>query len=296
MSRLISYEALATLDETIDRALESGDHSALHVLGYGEISAVVAASGTRGQVACKRLPLFSDRERMHAYERVFDAYLHALEDADVRAVESRLYSVDRHDGRAALYCVQPMVDPRCLATNWLREADPIAARALLERLVETIIDAVTPRLGLDAQLSNWVMVDGALRYIDVTTPMMRSPQGEELVDTTLFLTSLPWALRPFVERFLLTGIFATYYDARTVIIDLAGNLIKERLDEHIPTVLSLANAHLPHPIAPEQVRHYYANDARTWAVLQRLRRADRWWQRRARRRPYPFLLPGRIER
>ena len=29
-----------------------------------------------------------------------------------------------------------------------------------------------------------------------------------------------------------------------------------------------------------------------WALLQRLRRCDRWWQRRVRRRPYPFLLPG----
>jgi hypothetical protein len=31
-------------------------------------------------------------------------------------------------------------------------------------------------------------------------------------------------------------------------------------------------------------------------LLQRLRRADRWWQRTVRRRPYPFLLPGRIDR
>ena len=31
-------------------------------------------------------------------------------------------------------------------------------------------------------------------------------------------------------------------------------------------------------------------------LLQRLRRLDRAWQRRVRRRVYPFLLPGRIER
>ena len=37
-------------------------------------------------------------------------------------------------------------------------------------------------------------------------------------------------------------------------------------------------------------------DARMWALLQRLRRADRWWQRRVRRRQYPFLLPGEVQR
>lgn len=44
------------------------------------------------------------------------------------------------------------------------------------------------------------------------------------------------------------------------------------------------------------VRRYYARDARMWALLLGLRRLDRWWQLNVRRRPYPFLLPGRIER
>jgi hypothetical protein len=33
-----------------------------------------------------------------------------------------------------------------------------------------------------------------------------------------------------------------------------------------------------------------------WGLLQRLRRIDRSWQRRVRRRQYPFLLPGKVER
>jgi len=44
------------------------------------------------------------------------------------------------------------------------------------------------------------------------------------------------------------------------------------------------------------VRRYYRSDARLWELMLRLRRADRWWQRRIRRRTYPFLLPGHIER
>jgi hypothetical protein len=33
-----------------------------------------------------------------------------------------------------------------------------------------------------------------------------------------------------------------------------------------------------------------------WEILLRLRRADRWWQRTVRRRGYPFLLPGPVDR
>ncbi len=50
------------------------------------------------------------------------------------------------------------------------------------------------------------------------------------------------------------------------------------------------------PITSEEAERYYRDDARMWELLQRLRRADRWWQRTVRRRPYPFLLPGRIAR
>src|SRR5258707_565462 len=35
---------------------------------------------------------------------------------------------------------------------------------------------------------------------------------------------------------------------------------------------------------------YYRGAARTWSVLQSLRRLDRFWQRRIRRRPNPFLF------
>ena len=64
----------------------------------------------------------------------------------------------------------------------------------------------------------------------------------------------------------------------------------------IEPLLAAANQHLDAPLTGEEARRYYRRDAMMWALLQRLRRADRWWQRRIRRRRYPFLLPGRIER
>jgi hypothetical protein len=72
--------------------------------------------------------------------------------------------------------------------------------------------------------------------------------------------------------------------------------VKERLERWLPAFLEESNARVRPALSQEEVRRYYAADARTWALLQRLRRLDRAWQRRVRRRPYPFLLPGRIER
>jgi len=85
-----------------------------------------------------------------------------------------------------------------------------------------------------------------------------------------------------------------------VILDLAGNLLKEGLERQLVWALEVSNGLATDeergPITPEEARAYYQDDARTWALLQRLRRVDRAWQRKVRRRSYPFLLPGAIER
>ncbi|NIR39570.1 MAG: hypothetical protein GWN79_19250, partial [Actinobacteria bacterium] len=161
---------------------------------------------------------------------------------------------------------------------------------------ETTAAAIGPRLGLDAQISNWAEIDGRVVQLDVTTPLLRDDSGTERVDLGLFLASLPAALRPVVRAFLLDDILAPYYDRRGAILDLAANLVKERLDDLVPTAVAIGNEHVDDPLTVEEVRSHYRRDARLWALLQRLRRVDRVWQRRVRRRPYPFLLPPTIER
>jgi hypothetical protein len=99
-----------------------------------------------------------------------------------------------------------------------------------------------------------------------------------------------------VKRFLLDEILSHYYDPRAVLLDVAGNLHKERLPEVIGPLLSAANREVAPPMTADEVLRYYRTDARMWDLLQRLRKADRWWQRTARHRSYPFLLPGAIDR
>ena len=99
-----------------------------------------------------------------------------------------------------------------------------------------------------------------------------------------------------MRRFALGAILDKYYDVRGALLDLAGNLHKERLAQLLPDFLEAANRVVAPAITAGEADRYYRGDARMWGLLQRLRRADRWWQRTVRRRPYPFLLPGSIER
>jgi hypothetical protein len=289
-------QRLTELERRVDRALSTGDESGIEVLGYGEISCVLAWHDGSTPIAAKRLPLFDTDARFEAYREAFNLYLETLASAGLKVLPSRLETTPTADGRIAAWCLQPLLDSGSLAPTWLRTADNDSARWLFGRITEHVLPVVGPRLGLDGQLSNWAVADGQVLYFDVTTPMMRDEDGREALDADLFLASLPWALRGIVRRFMLHTILDKYYEPRGVVVDLLGNLIKEGHAAKLPVGLEVTNAAVAPVIEAREVRRYYRDDARMWALLQRLRRIDRTWQRRVRKRQYPFLLPGKVER
>ncbi len=297
----VMAEALEGLERRVLRALAQQGDSDLEVIGSGEISPVLRMRAGGKDYAVKRLPIFSSDAALEAYVESFRAYQAALARAGVPSVSSRIIVATRQGGRPVAYCVQPLLDPTALCVERLRRMQVTPARRFGEQLFDIIASVVSDRLGLDAQLSNWFVRSEAegrfeLGYLDLTTPLMRDDVGREALDTELFLASLPAALRPLVRRFMLRDILANYYDLRSVLRDLLGNLIKESLEAHLDGWLGLANARVTPALSMSEVRSHYAEDARTWALLQRLRRVDRGWQRYVRRRPYGFLLPDSIER
>lgn len=299
---------LEALEERVTRSLRHGDGSGLDLLGEGEISLVLRA-GPGGEWACKRLPPFPSATAAERYAATVDRYLATLRDRGVDVVATECRAVPTGDG-AVLYCVQPALAPETQAVAIVR-SEPDRAPGVLADVVETIFSTVDARVGLDAQLSNWAVADGRLRYFDVTTPLLRDPGGNSELDVDVFLASLPWALRPPVRRFVAPGIIARYHEPRTVALDLAANLLKEELDDLVPVVVDAANLRLEahveghrdrhsgrhvggnvgRPLDVDEVRRDRRSDARTWAALQTVRRVDRSWQRHVRRRTYPFLLP-----
>ncbi|WP_086664536.1 DUF6206 family protein [Lentzea kentuckyensis] len=296
MSITLSPAELEGLEERVMAAFRTGRDSSLDVMGYGESSVVLRLETEHGVLACKRLPTFDDQARFDRYHQRFGQYLRRLRQAGLSVVESELKSLTSPSGEVVAYCVQEALPSRRLCSELLRTEDEAWARGFFTRYLDAVGRVVTPALGLDAQASNWIDVDGELRFVDVTTPFLRDEHGRELLDVRLFLGSLPWVLRTPVRVTMTKRILDKYYSFRGVVIDFLGNLHKESLGDLVPALVEEANARLDPPISVQEVRRYYAGDATTWKVLQRLRRADRFWQLKVRRKPYCHLLPPEFNR
>ncbi len=287
---------LDRLEAAFQEAFATGGHGGLDVVGYGEISCVVAWPTPGGLAVCKRLPPFSSETRLDAYGALFHDYVAQLEHAGVRVLPTTLQTVDGEGAARVAYLVQPALPEGELMPAVLASASEEEAVGFLIGMAGAAAQAICATVGFDAQVSNWALRDGELFYFDLTTPMLRAADGRDLLDTGLFVASLPWPARWPVQRFLARSILDEYFDRRTSLLNLLANLIKERLRALLPAALDVVNRHVAPPITPREVERYYRSDARLWTVLQRLRRLDRSWQLRVRRRPYPFLLPGRIVR
>ena len=287
---------LVAVEAAVQEALASGREDHLRVLGHGEISLVVGWPSDAPAVACKRLPVFPSRVAADRYADVFSRYVARLEQRGLHVVPSHVHFLEGGDGRLVGYVVQPVLPAASLGPDILRAATPDPDHPLLGAVVAGVLGAVDPRTGLDAQISNWSMVGATAQYLDVTTPILYDESGRLELDVDLLVASYPWVLRPPLRRFAAPPIAAAYCDPRTVLLDLAANLHKERLTGWIPAVLEAANLVLGEPLTAGEVDRYYRSNARLWEVMLRLRQADRWWQRRVRRRSYPFLLPGPTSR
>lgn len=296
MSFALPHEDLQALEDRVQAALRTTDDSALDVLGYGEVTLVLKLTTARGAYACKRLPVFPTLERYERYTGTLADYLEKLEQAGIRAAPTRLWRQRLSGDRIVAYCVQEALPADRLCSRLLRNEPQSWALDFFKRFLDHVDRAVTPAVGLDAQAANWIDLDGELTYLDVTTPLLRDEQGHERLDVPLFLTSLPRVLRDAVRLTMSKSIFDKFYSSRGVLLDFLGNLHKERLETLIPQFVELANTRLSEPITAEEVAAYYRGDARMWELIQKLRKADRFWHRNVLRRPYPFLLPPDIDR
>lgn len=286
---------LAQLEAGVGAALATGSTDGLTRLGHGEITLVLGWPAEQPVIACKRLPVFPDGRSAAAWGTLIGEYVDRLDERGVRVVPWTWRTTPASGGGVAGWVLQPVLEPASLATNLLA-AQPDEADRVFAAILDRVSAAVDDGLGLDAQLSNWALVDDELWYFDVTTPMLNDADGRPRMDLGVLTATLPAALRPVVRRFVAPGIVASYHRPRDVAVDLAGNLLKERLDPLVPVAVAVANRYVDPRITVDEVRGYYRSDARTWEVLLRLRRADQWWQRRVRRRTYPFLLPEPTER
>lgn len=294
---LVTTSEIKVLEQRLEEAVQAGHAEGLDVIGYGEITIGVKLSTSHGDFACKRLVPFSSREAAERYGALIGSYVEQLEARGIDVVETETPILERPEGHV-LYCVQPLLAPGTLGPAFLRNKSAEEAAPYVRRIFELIEASVTPSLAPDGQLSNWAFEGDRLRYLDVGTPFLRDQEGNQLVDFTEQTRALPAPVRVIVNRFLLRGILDAYHSTRGQAVDFLGNLIKEGLGDIFPPLVPIANEvfRLAPEITEREVRAHYKSDAQTWAFMQAARRADRWVYRNIRRKPYPYLLPPRIDR
>ncbi len=294
---LVTTSEIKVLEQRLEEAVQAGHAEGLDVIGYGEITIGVKLSTSHGDFACKRLVPFSSREAAERYGALIGSYVEQLEARGIDVVETETPILERPEGHV-LYCVQPLLATGTLGPAFLRNKSAEEAAPYVRRIFELIEASVTPSLAPDGQLSNWAFQGDRLRYLDVGTPFLRDQEGNQLVDFAEQTRALPAPVRVIVNRFLLRGILDAYHSTRGQAVDFLGNLIKEGLGDIFPPLVPIANEvfRLAPEITEREVRAHYKSDAQTWAFMQAARRADRWVYRNIRRKPYPYLLPPRIDR
>jgi hypothetical protein len=294
---LTSAAEIEAFEHRLADAIRTGHAEDLDVIGYGEVTIAVKFATPHGDLACKRLVPFSSRDAAEHSAALIGSYIAQLRDSGIDVIETETPILARPEGHV-LYCVQPLVPPGTLGPEFLRDKTAEEAAPYVRRIFEHIRDAVTPRLAPDGQLSNWAIEGNRLRYLDVGTPFLRNEHGEDLFDFTEQTRALPAPVRVIVNRFLLRGLLDNYHSTRGQAMDFLGNLIKEGLADIFPRLIPLANEvfALSPEITEKEVRAHYKSDAQTYALIQSARRADRWVYRKVLRKPYPYLLPPRIDR
>ena len=309
-------ELLAELERALDPARPTAC-AGVEVLGYGEVSAVLAIASLPGWV-CKRMAGFRGAAAVGRYVEVVSRYVDLLCGDGVGVVDTRLVPVELPRRRPVVYLLQPRLDARRFGHALLQDADEAVFGAAVARVLACVLRVARgnhgrrdgPELALDAQLSNWHFpIDGGAVgepvLVDVGTPYLRRG-GRYEIDAELFLAAAPPLVRGWyrraraVERYL-----DEYFVPRLAALDLLANFHKEGRADRLPLAVRQVNdwlaAHADE-LAPassidlEEVRRYYARDAAQLELYLRLRRVYRFVRTRLLRRRYDFVLPGTIAR
>jgi Family of unknown function (DUF6206) len=283
---------LEALEADVAHAVATDDTSGLRLVGHGEISLVLGWPPDDPVVACKRVPPFANVAAFGSYRDVVLRYVDALRRGGARVVDTEVHHVVRRDGRVVGFHVQPLLPGDALATELLRETPASGGHPLLAAIVDTVQRVTTERVGIDAQLSNWMWLDDEPWQLDLTTPFLLDERGRPAFDLSPFLAPLPAVVRPIVRREM-QKLILRWTTARGALVDLAANLLKEDLSDWVRPALDVINARVDPPVTRTEAERVHTQDRRLWPLLFHLEHLNRWWQRSVRQRPFEFLLPER---
>jgi hypothetical protein len=291
------------------------------IIGYGEMSTIFVIN-VPGQelLAYKRLPIFQTTGEMDKYERLFHEYGSLLGKIGLNTPPFDVIRVKPREGNMVMYNVQTRLDGRSIGNKLIHSLTDDGVMNLFKMILAELEKVFTfnesgsgTKIGIDGQISNWAVADykddfkigpdTRLCYIDTSTPLMQL-DGIEQINPELFLRSAPSFLRWLIRWTFLNEVLTRYYNFRRVVMDLIANFYKEQRAELIPSLIAEANRFFAGvgkkfniaPITQKEIRDYYREDKMIWVAYLGLRRLDRFIHLRIRRKPYVYILPGKIKR
>ncbi len=323
MTLKVNIDQLKEFEETLIPAKPEESPIPAKVLGYGEISTVFEIlDESQKDIAYKRMPLFDDESQVTQYRQVYDDYHKWLNKIGINVPEYGALPVTTDKGRIVLYLYQRKLQEESIGNKLIHTLPVEQVKDLVLAVLRELkkvwdfnsANIESAQIAIDGQISNWALksytsgmtelsASPEFYYLDTSTPLFRM-DGEEQLDVELFLKPTPPGMRWILKKFYLQEIVDRYYDFRKVIIDLIANFYKEQLPDQVPIMVEVANKflldeapeHNIEPIDIEEVAAYYKDDASTWKLYLRMRRAHRFIRSKMLRRYYPFILPGKIER
>lgn len=305
---------------------------ALGILGYGEISTVMHL--VKGKMInryfetekiettpwiWKRMPSLQSIDDVKNYEIAYREYRELLtNDVGIMVPAQTIRHFD-NAGSYTVYAGQEKIEPVNVGNRLLRRCDVENSKRLfalvlgeLKKLYDFNRQSSYYSIGLDGQISNWVLVphNGAINYvgnndtllyIDTSTPLYRK-NGHEQINAEIFIRNTPLFLRGIIRMFFLQEVLDRYYDVRSIIVDCIANLHKEKVSGLIGHFIPMANNFLKEneipgtEITSDEVDKYYASDAFIWKFFQFSRKVDKFITEKIFRKKYTYRLPGAIER
>jgi hypothetical protein len=318
----IDIALLKEFEKTLDTINPEKGKIPIKILGFGEISLVFEILDDPAHLAYKRIPIFDNEKQVKRHVWAYKEYCRILsEEIGLNLPQSDAIWFKNEKDEIKFYCIQQKIDPEAVGNKIIHQISDneietlvILAMRELKKVWTLNKENETLKVGLDGQISNFVVVDydhhnpkindtSKLLYLDTSTPMFRK-NDIEAMEAELFLKSAPSFLRFLIKALFVQEVVDRYYDWRLVAIDLIANFFKEQKPEIIPRLIRRINRFYREeakdfnidPITFGEVYKYYKNDKMIWVIFQNARKLDRFLKAKLFKKNYDFYLPEKIER
>lgn len=173
----VSDEVLREADAAVDRAIAARSVSDLHVLGFGEVSVAIGWPSSAPEYVLKRVVVFNSRSAAEQYMAQVRRYVDELEAGGADIIATTMHVIDRPDGLASGWVVQPLVARELLAEVILAQDEPRADHPIVLGHREYAVKHCTPERAVDLQISNFAYDGDRYVLLDVTSPVTFDADG-----------------------------------------------------------------------------------------------------------------------